>query len=78
MKEALVPERNGSLLRARGFFITLLEAWPKSSNAPEKWGGASPWKLVSRVASREYVGVRAILVMLSQCIFPRGTFRPDF
>ena len=59
-------------------FSSLLEAWPKSSNAPEKGGGASPWKLVSRVASREYVGVRAILVMLSQCVFPRGTFRPGF
>jgi len=69
---------DGSPLRARRPFITLLEAWPKSSNAPEKWGGASLRKLVSRVASREYVGIRAVFVMLSQCIFPRGTFRPGF
>ena len=71
------PSMPASFL-AVAVFSSLLEAWPKSSNAPEKWGGASPWKLVSRVASREYVGVRATLVMLSQCIFPRGTFRPGF
>ena len=72
------PQHRDFTFLLSAFFSSPLEAWPKSSNAPEEWGGASPWKLVSRVASREYVGVRAILVMLSQCIFPRGTFRPGF
>jgi len=59
MKEALVPETNGSLLRARGFFITLLEAGPTFT----LWWGKKPGVAAKRTPGFRFsrgCGVRGL------------------
>ena len=66
----------GSLLRARGFFITLLELQPETSPARSLWDKACISGPHWAIRSRGTALSGALRRVPSQGFGPEGTFRP--